>query len=300
MKKTQAEQNYAAYLVETDWLAQHRDEFDLRIFDCTVNAELNKDPEQARQFPFTFESGRAHFDEEHIPGAGFIDILGDLSDKSAPIPMMMPSEKQFTDAISRYGIDNNSRVVLYSTSEPNWAARVWWMLRAFGFDNVAILNGGWSKWIAEGRPVSNQACRYTPAQFTARLRPGGFVGKDDVLGAIHDDAVRIINALPPVIHAGTDGPVFGRKGRIAGSVNVPYMALHDPDTGRYLPPEQLGEKFDSVRAGDAERVITYCGGGIASANSAFALTLLGYDNVAVYDGSMLEWGNDASLPMERD
>ena len=302
MKKTAAEHNYAAYLVETDWLAQHLTEPDLRIFDCTVNAELNMDPDQARvrQFPFTFESGRAHFDEQHIPGAGFIDILGDLSDQTSTLPMMMPPEQQFIDAMTSYGINNKSRVVLYSTTEPNWSARVWWMLRAFGFDNAAVLNGGWSKWMAEGRSVSKQACRYPSTEFSAQRRPGGFVAKDDVLDAIHDDDVRIINALPPIIHAGSDGPVFGRRGRIAGSVNVPFMSLHDPDTGRYLPPQQLGEKFDAVRASEAENIIAYCGGGIASSNTAFALTLLGYKNVAVYDGSMLEWGNDNSLPMERD
>lgn len=103
-----------------------------------------------------------------------------------------------------------------------------------------------------------------------------------------------------MIYAGSGGPVFGRKGRITGSVNVPFMALHDPDSGRYLPPEQLWEQFEAVGSSKAERIITYCGGGIAASNAAFILTLLGYDNVAVYDGSMLEWGNDPSLPMERD
>lgn len=144
MNKAAIEQNYVDYLVETDWLAKRLTEPDLRIFDCTVNAELNTDPEQSSTRPFTFESGRARYDETHIPAAGFIDILGDLSDKSSAIPMMMPPEQQFINAMEKYGIDKNSRVVLYSTTEPNWATRVWWMLRTFGFNNVAILNGGWS------------------------------------------------------------------------------------------------------------------------------------------------------------
>jgi len=174
------------------------------------------------------------------------------------------------------------------------------MLRSFGFDNASILSGGWAKWTAEKRPISNQVCTYSPGQFTARPRAGGFVAKDEVLNAISDPNVRLINALPPMIHAGSDGPVFGRRGRISGSVNVPYSSLHDPDTGSYLPAEQLREKFDVVNVNDAERIIAYCGGGIASSNTAFALTLLGFNNVAVYDASMLEWGNDESLPMETD
>lgn len=300
MSTTKKEFQHREYLVETDWLEQHLNDPDLRVFDCTVNAGPNPDPELVNMFPFTFESGRAHFDEEHIPRAGFIDILSKLSDKSSKLPLMMPSKQQFVEAISQYGIGGDTRVVLYSTSEPMWAARVWWMLHAFGFDNASILNGGWAKWIAVGRQVSNQACAYLPGQFTARLRPGAFVGKDDVLAAIGNDDVRILNALPPKMHAGTGGPVFGRKGRIAGSVNVPSGSLHDPDTGNYLPVDQLRKIFDAVHAGDAGQIITYCGGGVASSNNAFALSLLGYDNVAVYDASMFEWGNDASLPMESD
>jgi len=302
MKNLKGGLRHSGYLVETDWLDQNLDSPELRVFDCTVNANLNPDPdpETIRKIPFTFESGRKHFNEAHIPGAGFIDILEDISDKMSALPMMMPSEEQFVAAMNKYGINNNSRVVLYSTTEPNWAARVWWMLRSVGFDNAAILNGGWAKWTGEGRPTSNQACTYPPGKFTARPRSGGFAGKDQVLNAINDPNVRLINALPPMIHAGSDGPVFGRKGRISSSVNVPYASLHDPATGSYLSVEQLREKFDAVHAGDAEQIIAYCGGGIASSNTAFALTLLGFNNVAVYDASMLEWGNDESLPMETD
>ena len=286
------------YLVETDWLEQQLDAPDLRVFDCTVNVVPNPDPVQRQQFPFAYQSGRANYDQAHIPGAGFVDIPGELSDMSSPLPLMLPSKEQFTQVMSDYGVGDNTRVVLYSTTEPNWAARVWWMLRAFGFDNATILNGGWSKWKMEARPVSNEACKYAPTQFNARPRPNAFVGKDEVLAAINDDDVRIINALPSPMYTGASDVAFGRKGRIAGSVNVPFVSLHDPDTGSYLPANQLREKFDTVNTNKARKIITYCGGGIASANNAFMLTLLGYNNVAVYDGSMLEWGNDPSLPME--
>ncbi|MDH3968820.1 MAG: rhodanese-like domain-containing protein, partial [Rhodospirillales bacterium] len=248
---------YPEYLVETDWLEQHLSDPDLRVFDCTIVAGPNPDPVQGKKFPFVFENGRSHFGEAHIPGAGFIDLLADLSDKSSKLPLMVPSEQQFVDAMSQYGVGDGTRVVLYSTSEPMWAARVWWMLRSFGFDNAAILNGGWAKWTAEGRPVSSEPFTYSPVRFTARFRPGTFVGKDDVLAAIGDNSVCTINALPPAMHAGTGGPVFGRKGRIAGSVNVPSGSLHDPETGTYLPADQLPKIFDGVRTGEADKIIAY-------------------------------------------
>ncbi len=289
-----------AFLVNTNWLAKALDSPGLRVFDCAVVAGPNPDPELGKTFPFAFESGREKYDSGHIPGAGFVDILGDLSDKPSPLPLMLPAEKQFEAAMAKYGVGESDHVVLYSSTEPMWATRVWWMLRAFGFDNVAILNGGWAKWLLEERPVSQAACDYLPATFRAHPRPEMFADKEDVLSAISDDATCIINALPPAMHTGSGGPVFGRKGRIAGSVNVPNGVLHDPDTGTYLPTSELRTLFSEAGAGDIDRIITYCGGGIASSNNAFALTLLGHKNVAVYDASMFEWGNDHSLPMETD
>ncbi|WP_126455856.1 sulfurtransferase [Sulfuriflexus mobilis] len=288
------------YLVESDWLQKHLDDDALRVFDCSVNVLPNPDREQAQQFPFVYQAGRADFDQAHIPGAGFIDIPGELSDPSSRLPLMRPSEEQFIEVMRRHGINNDSRVVLYSTTEMNWATRVWWMLHAFGFDNAAVLNGGWARWKAEGRPASDQACIYAPGGFSGRVRSGAFVDKDEVLTSISDNGVRIISALPSPVHTGSSDVVFGRKGRIAGSVNVPFASLHDDDTGGYLSAARLREKFAMVDVAEAERIITYCGGGIAASNAAFTLSLLGYDNVSVYDGSMLEWGNDASLPMDMD
>lgn len=290
--------DHPEFLVETDWLHQHLGDPDLRIFDCTVNNAINPDPVRGRMHPFVFENDRANFNEKHIPGAGYIDILGELSDLSADLPMMAPSEQQFAEAMGKHGVGADSLLVLYSTPG-QWASRVWWMLRSFGFDNAVILSGGLPKWIAEGRPVSNDARTYAPGKFTAaRSRGGAFVGKDDLLGAINDEDALIINALPAMMHSGESGSFFGRKGHIPGSVNLPFGALHDPDTDAYLPPEKLKGFFDAIDAGSAKRIIVYCGAGIGSTNDAFAMTMLGYQNVSVYDASLSEWGNDESLPME--
>jgi len=296
MDKNQQAAQAANYLVDTEWLEQNLNDPDLRVFDCTVIARLNPKPDA--KFPFAFESGQAKFDEGHIPGAGFLDLLGDLSDTSSELLFPMPPEQQFVSAITKAGIGNDTHVVLYATAEPMWAARVWWMLRSIGLNNVAILNGGWAKWRAKGRPVSTKACAYLPGRFTLVKRPEYFVGKDAVLAAIDKDDVRTINALPPMMFSGESNAVFGRKGRIMGSVNVPFSSLHDPDTGDYLPTEQLRDKFDAVDVRGAERLIVYCGSGIAASDDAFVLSLLGCENVAVYDASLAEWGYDEQLPMQ--
>jgi len=288
--------NRPEYLVETEWLEQHLDDPNIRIFECTVNNKMNLDPVRGKTHPFAFEADHANYNEKHIPGAGYIDILADLSDPSSDLPMMAPSEKQFTDAMEKYGISNDSLVVLYSTPG-QWSSRVWWMLRSFGFDKAVLLSGGLPKWIAEGRPVSNAPCTYSPGKFTAKARPGAFVGKEDVMGGINDEGTILINALPAMMHTGEGGGVFGRKGHIPGSVNVPFGILHDPDTDAYHPTAKLKEIFDAVGANITNRIILYCGAGIGSTNAAFALTMLGYDNVTVYDASLSEWGNDESLPM---
>lgn len=287
---------HSKYLVETDWLESHLDDSNLLIFDCTVSAHPN--PDKSARFPFVFTNGITNFGEGHIPGAGFLDLLGNLSDRTSELPFLMPPEHQLASAFANAGISDDSRVVLYGTTDPIWPARVWWMLRSLGFDNATILNGGWQKWRAEERPTSSKGCTYSPGLFTARARPGCFASKENVLAAIGKKDVCTINALPSMIYSGEGGPVFGRKGRIAGSVNVPFSSLHDPDTGAYFPADQLQEKFQTVGVDDAVEIIVYCGSGIAASDDAFALALLGYDNVTVYDKSMAEWGYDASLPME--
>jgi thiosulfate/3-mercaptopyruvate sulfurtransferase len=298
MKNNQTMDRRSEYLVQTDQLENDLDSPNLRVFDCAVEALMN--PDAKAKLPFLYRSGRARFEDGHIPGAGFLDLIADLSDPSAALPFTAPTGAGFADAMGASGVGAGDRVVLYSTTEPIWAARVWWLLRAFGFDNAAVLDGGWDKWVTEGRPVSTDPNAYPSRNFDARQRHDAFVAKDTVLAAIDNPAACTINALPTPVFAGTGGPVFGRPGRVAGSTSIPFTSLHDPDTGTYLPNEQLRATFEAGGVADAERIITYCGSGVAATNDALALTILGYDNVAVYDASMSEWGPDSSLPTEHD
>jgi len=281
------------FLVESEWLAAHLGDPELRIFDCTIHLIPNPD------IGYTVKPGREDFEKGHIPGAQFIDLQADLSAPHPTLRFMLPAPEAFAAAMGRFGVGGESRVILYSTTTPQWASRVWWMLRNYGFDNVAVLNGGFKKWTAEGRPVETGPGRpRPPARFVVREDRKLMVGKEAVLAAIGDGAVCTINALSREQHTGTGGTVYGRVGRIARSVNVPAAGLLDPQTGAYLPAAQLRAKFDAVGAFEKPRVITYCGGGIAASSDALVLMMLGHPDVRLYDASMSEWSNDPSLPME--
>jgi len=282
------------FLIETAALAAGLGDPDLRVFDCTVHLIPNAD-----NVGYVAKPGIEDFEKGHIPGAQFIDLQADLSAPHPKLRFMLPSAEAFAAAMGRFGVGDKSRVVLYSTTTPQWASRVWWMLRNYGFDNVAVLNGGFKKWTAEGRPVETGPGRpRPPARFVVREDRKLMVGKEAVLAAIGDGAVCTINALSREQHTGTGGTVYGRVGRIARSVNVPAAGLLDPQTGAYLPAAQLRAKFDAVGAFEKPRVITYCGGGIAASSDALVLMMLGHPDVRLYDASMSEWSNDPSLPME--
>jgi len=180
-----------------------------------------------------------------------------------------------------------------------WAARVWWMLRAFGFDHARVLDGGWTKWLAEGRPVSTEPSKYQVATFTPGPRPELIATKDDVLASMASGQACVVNALNAAQHRGEVAP-YGRPGHITGSVNVPAMGsagIVDPATQLYGSVADIRRRFEDAGA-TGERMITYCGGGIAASSAAFAALMAGFEDVAVYDASLSEWAADESLPME--
>jgi thiosulfate/3-mercaptopyruvate sulfurtransferase len=278
-------------LVSADWLAEHLGDPVLRIFDVTVHLE------PATPGPYRIESGRADYEAAHVPGAAFLDLAHDLSDADAPLPFTMPPIDRFAARLGAAGVDATSLVVAYSTTTPMWATRLWWMLRASGFDNAAVLDGGLAKWKAETRPLEPGDRRYPPAQLALTARAGAWADKAAVLAAVGDGGVCTINALSPSAHSGESATNYGRKGRIAGSSNVPYAALLKPD-GTYRDDDELHSLFAAVGALERPRAICYCGGGISATMDALALTRLGHPAVAVYDGSMSEWSRDPAMPME--
>lgn len=274
-------------LVSATWLSQHIDEPDLVVLDCTVKIEMDESG------GFRSINGRANFESGHIPGAGFADLLGDLSDGEAPFEFTAPSPEEFVAAMGALGVGDDTRVVLYDTYNSVWAARVWWMLRWVGFDRAAILDGGLNAWTAEGLSLSTEAASQPARSLSVTLRPQLMADQDEVHASINSDSVSLIDALPAESYLG-DWPMYGRPGHIVGATNVPSVLLLDED-GRFRSHDELGMLFDGDRNG---RAITYCGGGIAASQNAFVMTRLGFRDVAVYDNSLQEWAADPANPME--
>ncbi len=278
-----------APLVSTAWLAMQLSDPTLRLYDCTVHLR------PAVPGPYVIESGRGDYNAAHIPGAAFLDLMA-LSDPDSALRFTLPSAAQLAAALSAAGIGNEHTVVLYSSTTPMWATRVWWMLRSAGHRKALVLDGGLTKWRSEGRVITNELTAYPPAHFIPATRTDDWATQQDVLNAIDNDSVCTVNALSRALHTGESDVSYGRKGHIAGSVNVPYSSLLEAD-GTYRRPETLRAAFAAVGAMDRSRVICYCGGGISATMDALALVIAGHRNVAIYDGSMSEWVRDASLPM---
>src|SRR6185437_11834237 len=283
---------HSAALISTEELARRMGAPGLRIFDCTTY--LRPRPEGG----YNAESGRANYDKGHIPGAGFLDLGAELSDQHSKLRFTLPPLDELTRSFAAKGIGHGTFVVLYSHASPVWATRVWWMLRAVGFDDTAILDGGLDKWRAEGRPLSTEPVTYSPATLTLRARPEIFVGKEEIKSAIGRPDALTLNALSLEQHRGSGGVVYGRPGRIAGSSCVPAASLIAADK-TLKPVADLRAAFESASATPDKRILVYCGGGIAATLDAFVLTaILGHKKVTVYDNSMQEWSNDPDLPME--
>jgi len=280
------------YIVETGWLEENLEDPDLRILDCGVDYRLT---EEGR---FEFTPARETWESGHIPGASFVDFARDVSDQTSRLPFMLPPPDAFGETMARHGLGGGTRVVIYDKVCNNWAARLWWTLRAYGLTNAAVLNGGLVKWKLEGRPLTTEDVVPPPGDFEPRPDQQVFVGRERVLAAIEERETRLVDALEPDHYAGTNPVGVARPGHISSAGNLPWIDVVDMETHAYLPPEDLGPVLERSGLATDDRVITYCTAGIASSSVAFAMALMGYDHVSVYDGSLLEWAADPALPME--
>ena len=280
-------------LVSTEWLAANLSNPNVRVLDCTVTLHPLPGGDMKA------ESGLAAFKEAHIPGAGFADLIEALSDTSSPLRFTLPGADAMAAAMGELGAGNDTCLVLYA-DVAHWAARLWWMLRHFGFDNAALLDGGLHAWQAEGRATESGAARLVAAKSMSLSADRGlFCGLPEIRDAMGKDDIVTINALTEEQHAG-GGTNYGRPGRIPGSVCVAARNLTDPaQNHRFKPLDVLRADFEAVGALSKPRVITYCGGGIAASGDAFIMHLLGQDNVQVYDASLQEWAR-SDLPMDTD
>ena len=270
-------------LVSTAWLAANLNAADVVPVDATW---------------FMSSSGRnarAEFAEVHIPGARFFDIDA-VSDTSHPAPHMLPSAEDFAKAMTVAGIGSKNRIVGYDNSPLRTAVRAWFMLRHFGAEQVAVLDGGLGKWLAEGRPTENGEPRNRSARFEANERPGEVVSLKQVRAGL---GVPLVDARGRARFEGTEAdprPGVG-SGHIPGSRNLPYAELYNPD-GTMKSREEIRRLF--LGAGvDAERpFVATCGSGVTANSLILAARLLGNRDTRLYDGSWSEWGADPTTPKD--
>ncbi|MBT3789123.1 MAG: 3-mercaptopyruvate sulfurtransferase [Alphaproteobacteria bacterium] len=273
-------------LVSTDWLAEHINAPDVRVVDASwyMPAE-NRDP-------------AAEYDAEHIPGAVRFDI-DEIADTDSDLPHMMPSPEKFSSRMRKAGIGDGNRVVVYDGGMMMAAARAWWMLRTFGHDDVAILDGGFNKWKAEGRPLEDMPPTPRERHFTARLNSTMIRYADQMLANIDSQKEQVVDARAQARFDGiAPEPRAGlRGGHIPGSVCVPFIDVIDDDK-TMLPAADIKEAFTSAGLDLKKPIVATCGSGVSAAMLVFAMHLIGQRQNAVYDGSWTEWGGREDLPIE--
>ena len=267
-------------LVSTSWLDDHLGEPDLVVLDSSWH------------MPSTGRSGRSEYLERHIPGARFLDI-DEVADGSSPVPHMLPTADEFGQAMERLGIGSGDRIVVYDNSATRNAVRGWFMLRHFGAEQVAVLDGGFQKWLAEGRPVESGDAEARAARFAARERPD-VVSKRQILGGI---GLPVLDARGKARFEGIEPePREGlASGHIPGSRNVPYSTLYNED-GTFRSPAELERIFEEAGADPKQPFVSTCGSGVTANALIFAAHLLGNDEARLYDGSWSEWGADPATP----
>lgn len=272
-------------LVSTEWLAAELGKSDLRIVDATM---LPAD---------SGRNARAEFEAAHIPGAVFVD-LEELSDTSNPLPHMLPRPEKFASRMQALGLGDGSRIVVYDNSPFKSAARMWWMLDLFGAHEVAILDGGFAKWQAEGRGIESGKAVIRHRHFTVFEERALVRDMAQMTENLKTKAEQVIDARSAARFAGTDPePRPGmRAGHIPGSRNLPYTELFNPD-GTWKQGDALRAAFTAAGVDLDKRTVATCGSGITAAVLAFGAAVLGEKKVAIYDGSWAEWGSSATAPV---
>ena len=284
------------YLVTCDWLSENLEDEKLVVVEATSLLPNYFDASASKGIIKV--SGRQGWEDSHIPGSVFVDLLEDLSDTRDGRLMygIAPIEK-CEEVLSNLGIENNSAVVVYDRSMNTWAARFWWILRYLGLKNAAVLNGGWTEWTQAAKPVSSEKTLRKTTRFQADVKPDLIASKKDVICAL-EDSTFLVNALTKEEFRGSPPHRYSRPGRIPGSINIPLDSLSDLESQNYVADEEARLIMEESKIDNDSAVICYCGGGIAACNAALMLTRQGVKNIAVYDGSLTEWSADFSLPME--
>lgn len=273
-------------LVSTEWLATRLDAPDVRVVDGSFYLPAQK------------RDAKAEYAERHIPGAVFFDI-DEISDTSSALPHMMPPPEKFASRVRKMGLGDGNRIVVYDGGPMPGAARVWWMFRAFGHKDVAVLDGGLPKWLAEGRPVTDDPPAPRERHFTARLDSTLIRDVEQVKRLVEGGGEQIVDArAAPRFRGEVPEPRPNlRLGHMPGALNLPYNELIDPKTGCMLPDAALRARIAAAGIDPAKKVTASCGSGVSACVVALGLYLTGGREAAIYDGSWTEWGSREDTPI---
>jgi thiosulfate/3-mercaptopyruvate sulfurtransferase len=271
-------------LATTDWLAEQLGRPGLRILDLRWRPD---------------GSAPAVHGVGHIPGAVLVDWRADMTeDAGEGEAILLANPERIAALAERAGISDGTTVVVYDDSQAVFAARAWWSLRAYGLESVRILDGGYPAWVAEGRTITNAETTPMPSGFTVRGPNRTRLTTADVRGLLGAPDVTLLDARAPSEYKGFEGNTK-RLGHIPGALNVPVGATSEPGGQRLRDGDQLRALLHAGNVSRGRRMVCYDGSGIAAAKLAFVLTLLGHEDVAVYDGGWAEWGNRMDLPVDR-
>lgn len=277
-------------MAEPEWLVQRLDDPGIRVVDIRG---IIKAPDAPKPW---YLPQREAYQQGHIPGAVFVDWTQDIVEPTASIHMTLAGPQRFKALMERLGIGDGHQVVIYDDSG-SIAPRLWWALNYYGHPRVRLLNGGWTRWVAEGRPVTSAGPAHPPATFTPMIQPAWRVGSGDVSAAMGDPRVVLLDCRSPKEFKGEIGR-GARKGRIPGAVNVPSGSLLQGQHKTWKPEPEIQKIFEAAGVGLDRRVITYCNAGVSASVGLFALKLLGHPDVANFAGSWYEWEANPDNPAE--
>lgn len=279
--------SYPGPIISAEWLCAHLGDPKLLVVDATVH------------LPDTARDAHAEYTAEHIPNAVFFDF-GRIADPENPLPRRFPPPEIFRREVGALGIDNQTHVVAYDSPGLYSAARVWWMFRQYGYDNVSVLDGGLKVWKSDGYPVEAGEVTPSPKPFTLG-RPRGLLARwPDVLKASNERTSRVLDARTPGRFSGTEIDRYpgARPGHIPGSLNLYWAELLDSQNRTFLPVDLLRSRFERAGLSLNEAVTVSCGSGLTACILALGLHLVGHNKWQVYDGSWEEWGGKHELPVE--